>query len=345
MTAMDWITDLSSLDGVSGREAAVRGYICDQLSKSPAKLTIREDALGNLIVHVEGRQRAAKRLLYAAHMDEVGFMILGATDEGYLRFTTVGGVDASVLFGRRVIVNGHVGVIGGKAIHQCTAEEKKTAPAAGKLLIDIGCDTKEEALTVAKPGDTAVFESGYTALESGRFKARALDDRIGCALLLELASEVPAYDIFLAFTVQEEVGLRGAKTAAYGIEPDIAVVIDATTAADTVGVGEDKQVCKMGAGPVISFMDNHTLYDKPLFDLVFAVAAKNGISAQTKTMVAGGNDAGAIHGSRAGVRTTAISLPCRYLHSPSCVLAQTDVANTAKLLKALISVLAAEEFI
>ena len=334
---------LCSIDGVSGREEAVRDYILRQLAASPAQVEAHTDPLGNVIARVTGRRRAARTLLFAAHMDEVGLMVTGATEDGFLRATTVGGIDPSVLFGRRVRVNGHTGVIGGKATHQCSAEEKRSAPPTERLLIDVGADTREEALRLAGPGDPVAFDSGYTKLEGGMIKARALDDRAGCALLLELAGKVPEYDVTLAFTVQEEVGLRGARTAAFAVKPDVAVVVDSTTAADTAGVPEEKQVCRVGGGPVVSFMDRQTLYDKALYDRIWKTAERLGLPVQTKTTVAGGNDAGAIQRAGAGARVAAVSLPCRYIHSPSCALSKKDFQATLSLLRALADELAAPE--
>jgi endoglucanase len=337
---MTQLKELCALDGVSGREEAVREYILHCLAKSSADLDVKVDALGNVLVSVRGKRRAARKLLFAAHMDEVGLMIVGATDDGFLRFAKTGGIDDAVLYGRCVKVNGHYGIIGGKAVHQCKGDDKRTIVATDKLLIDVGVGSREEALTIAEPGDVAVFDSDFVKLEDGLFKARALDDRAGCALLLELASKTPEYDIYVAFTVQEEVGLRGAKTAAFGMEPDVAVVVDSTTAADTVGVSGDKRVCRVGGGPVVSFMDNRTLYDRALYQQIFKIAERIDSPVQTKTMVAGGNDAGAIQLSRTGVRVAAVSLPCRYIHSPSCVLSKKDLNSTAVLLKELATELA-----
>ena len=339
---MTKLKKLCSLDGVSGREEAVREYILSQLAASPAEMNVNVDPLGNVIARVAGKRRAARTLLFAAHMDEVGLIVTGITDEGYLRFTAVGGLDPSVVYGRRVRVNGHPGVVAGRAFHHCSEEERGKAVPLNKLLIDLGAENKEEARKLARPGDVAVFDSGFVKLEGGLFKARALDDRAGCALLLSLVEEIPEYDITLAFTVQEEVGLRGAKTAAYTVAPDVAVVVDSTTAADIVGVPEEKQVCRVGGGPVVSFMDRRTLYDRPLYDFTRALAEKIGVPSQTKTTVAGGNDAGAIHLSRGGVRVAAVSLPCRYIHSPSCVLSKKDLMGTAALLQALAEHLPAE---
>ena len=220
---------------------------------------------------------------------------------------------------------------------------KKAAPTLDKLLIDIGADSREEAEKLVRPGDVAVFDSVFTKLEGGLFKAKALDDRAGCALLLELAGRTPRYDMVLAFTVQEEVGLRGAGAVAYAVQPDIAVVVDATTAADTAGVTSDKQVCRIGGGPVVSFMDKRTLYDKALYDRIRGLADQRKIPNQTKTVIAGGNDAGAIQTQCAGVRVAAVSLPCRYIHSASCVLHKKDVAATRELLQVLADALPAAE--
>ncbi|MDD2361830.1 MAG: M20/M25/M40 family metallo-hydrolase [Oscillospiraceae bacterium] len=332
---MTRLKKLCSLEGVSGREDAVREYILQALEASPAEIQASTDALGNVIAQVRGKKRAVNKLAFVAHMDEVGFIITGATDDGYLRFATVGGIESSVIFGRRVRINGKYGVVGGKAVHQIKGDDKKKEVPFDKLLIDVAAENKQEALNIAKPGDVAVFDSDYAELYGDRLKARAIDDRAGCALLLEMAAQTPEYDITLAFTVQEEVELRGAKTAAFQINPDIAVIVDSTTAADTAGVESDKQVCRVGGGPVISFMDKRTLYDIKLYDTIFETAKKIGIKAQTKSMVAGGNDAGAIQLSRKGVRVAAVSLPCRYLHSPSCVILQADFDAALKLLNAL----------
>ncbi|HHV50441.1 MAG TPA: M42 family metallopeptidase [Clostridiales bacterium] len=336
------IKELCSLEGVSGREYAVREFIKTKLKESPAVTGITVDPLGNILANVTGKSRAKQKLMFAAHMDEVGFIITGVTDEGFLRFAGVGGIDQSVVYGRRVIVNGHTGVIGGKAVHQLKGDDKKKSVPLDKLLIDVGADSKEEALKIAGPGDVAVFESEYREIGS-LIKARALDDRAGCALLLKLAEATPEYDITLAFTVQEEVGLRGAKTAAYGISPDVAVVVDSTTAADTAGVSEQKQVCCVGKGPVVSFMDNRTLYDRNLFGLVLDTAKSINVKSQVKSAVAGGNDAGAIHLTKCGVKVAAVSLPCRYLHSASCMISMEDAEETFKLLNELIGVIASKE--
>ena len=325
---------LCSLDGVSGQENAVRDWIAAKLQDLPHVDRLTVDPLGNILVHLTGERSAQKTLLFAAHMDEVGLIATGVTDDGFVRLTTVGGIDKAVLFGHRIRFGEHVGVIGGKAIHMCKGDEEEKIP-EGDLLCDIGVDSREEAEAIVAPGDVAVFDSEFGDL-GHLVKGRAIDDRAGCALLLTLAETRPPVDCWLAFTVQEEIGLRGAKTAAYTIKPDIAVVVDATTAADVAGVEKDNRVCAVGNGAVVSFMDRRTLYDKPLYDFIMQTASENGIKAQPKSMVAGGNDAGSIQTAGAGAKVAAISLPCRYIHSPSCVLSMADLEETAKLLAALV---------
>ncbi len=327
------LRELCGLDGVSGSEGAVRAYICDALHASPFVERVEVDALGNVLAFLPGRSKASVKMMIAAHMDEVGVIATGVTEEGFVRFATVGGIDKAVLFGHRVRFGDVIGVIGGKAIHMCKGDEKESIP-EGDLLIDIGAASKEEALSKVTYGDTAVFDSDF--YEIGHLvKGRAIDDRAGCAVLLNLARSKPACDVWLAFTVQEEVGLRGAKTAAFALDPDIGIVIDATTAADTVGVPLDKQVCKVGGGAVVSFMDRRTLYDKALYDEIMALSAERGIAAQPKLMVAGGNDAGAIQTAARGARVAAISLPCRYIHSPSCMASPDDLQAVHDLVVAL----------
>ncbi len=335
------IADLSALTGISGREQAVRARILEQLQNAPAVREVRVDRLGNVIVELNGKQRAPHRVLFAAHMDEVGGIVTGITDEGYLRFACVGGVAPEVLFARRVWVNGHCGVIGGKATHQCGGEEKTKLPAVDDMLIDIGATSRAEAETVVRVGDGITFTAGETALAGGRFSSKALDDRAGCALLLQLAQTQPVYDVTLAFTVQEEVGLRGAGAVAFAVQPEIAVAVDVTTAADVMDTPPEKQVCRLGSGAVVSFMDRRTLYDTSLFDEIFRLAEQYDITVQTKTVIAGGNDAGALQAAGEGARVAAVSLPCRYLHSPACVLDEADIRETYRLLETLMNALPA----
>ena len=183
-------------------------------------------------------------------------------------------------------------------------------------------------------GDCVYFDSEYA--EFGRnIKSKAIDDRVGCAMMIRLIQEQPEYDTYFVFNVQEEVGLRGSGPSAFSVSPDFAIVLEATTAADIDGVTGAKRVCWLGDGPVISYMDKRTLYDKESYQLALDTSKELQICCQTKTKIAGGNDAGAINKSGRGVRTIAISLPCRYLHSASCVIAESDLEPSYKLVKRL----------
>lgn len=329
------LADLCALDGVSGHEQAVRNLILDRLSRSPAPMEVTVDNMGNVIVHLIGKEKANKIVQFDAHMDEVGFIVTEITGDGFLRFDTVGGIDSRVLFGHGVRIGAQKGVIGGKAGHQCQPEETKKVPSADALTIDIGADSKEAAEKLVKIGDCGTFDNDLTWLGDGFFLGKAVDDRVGCMLLLDMAKEQPERDLWLSFTVQEEIGLRGAGIATESIGPDYAVAVDATTAVDVAGSTPDKSVCFVGKGAVVSFADRATLYDTELYQNVRSMAEEHGIPTQTKTMVVGGNNAGAMQGRRTGVRMASVSLPCRYIHSPACMGSVQDVDAMYNLLQLL----------
>ena len=315
------LKELCCLNGTSGREEKIRDYIISQLGNE----TCTVDPLGNLIVSVRGRQRAKNKVMLCAHMDEVGVIATCIRNDGLIKFTTVGGVVGTSLAGKRVTFeNGRTGVIGLKPVHLCGAEEKTAMPEPKELCIDIGAKDREAAAALVSPGDTAVFESEYTEM-GDKILSKAIDDRAGCAVMLDMIRSGVEYDTEFCFNVQEEVGLRGAKTSAFTVAPDYAVVLEATTAADIIDTKEDARVCVLGKGGAVSFMDNATVYDPALYRRVLEIAAENGIPAQPKTAVAGGNDAGSVHVSGAGVKTVTISVPCRYIHSPSSVCDRRDV--------------------
>ena len=337
---LDTIRALGAQPGVSGRESAVRDYLIAQIRGYADSW--ETDPLGNLIVFKKGAAPAKNKVLLDAHMDEVGLIITSIDGDGFLRFAPVGGIDPRVLFGRTVCVGaqGTVGAIGVKPVHLLKEDEEGIVPPMEQLYIDIGASGREEAAALVRPGDVAWFRSEVTAFGDGMLMGKALDDRVGCAILLQMIrSELP-YDCRFSFSVQEEIGLRGAQAAAFSVAPDYAIVVETTTAADISGVQDEKRVCVCGDGAVVSFMDRSTLYDRALFDRAFEVAKAQGIPCQTKSMVAGGNNAGAIHKSRGGVRTLAISVPCRYLHSPSCVMKQSDIDAVARLTAAMAADLA-----
>jgi len=328
------LEELCLLNGISGDEREVRDFIISQI-KGFCDYSV--DALGNLIAYKKGKKTAPKKLMLCAHMDEVGFIVTSIKSDGSIKFAPVGGIDSAVCLGREVFIgkNKLPGVIGGKAVHNLSDDEKKKFPEISSLYIDIGASSKEEAEKFVSLGDSICFKSDFISFGSGMLKGKAIDDRAGCAMLIELIKEEWEYDAFFVFTVQEEIGTRGAKTASNIVKPDFAIVLETTTASDIPGAEDEKRVCELGKGAVVSYMDRSTIYDKELYRLAFEIGREKNIPVQTKTMVAGGNDSGAIHVSGSGVRTAAISVPCRYLHSPSCVVKESDIFACKELARNL----------
>ena len=322
------LKDLCLLNGTSGDESAVRDYI---ISKIKDNCEYKVDALGSIIAFKKGKKITNKKLMICAHMDEVGFIITDITDDGYLKFAPVGGIDARIVADRKVTINNINGVIGLKPIHLLSSDEKEKAVSFKNLFIDIGAKDKSDAEKFVSLGDFVYFSSNYYEFGEGFIKAKALDDRIGCMLMIELINSALEYDTYFCFNVQEEVGLRGSKCTSFDIQPDISVILESTTAADLCGVTGGDRVCVLGDGPVISFMDGRTVYDKTLYNLARKTADDNNIPAQTKTAIAGGNDAGSIQTSGKGSKVIAISLPSRYIHSSSSVVKSEDIEIISRL--------------
>lgn len=335
---LEMIKELCEIPGISGRENAVRDYIIEKI-KDYAEYNV--DPLGNLIVFKKGKNPAKNKVMLDAHMDEVGMIITAITSDGFLRFAKVGGIDSRVMLGRAVKVGekGVNGVIGVKPVHLVEKGQEADIPKTDDLYIDIGAKSKEEASEYVRLGDAVWFVSDFVEFGDGFVKAKALDDRAGCAILIELIRGELEYDTWFSFSVQEEIGTRGATASAFTVAPDYAIVVETTTAADISGVRDEKRVCICGEGGAVSFMDRRTIYSRELFDKAFEVAKEQNILCQPKTLVAGGNDAGAIHKSRGGVKTLTVSVPCRYLHSPGCVIKYNDAVESMKLIGAM-----AEEF-
>lgn len=343
MTDFALLERLCTSDGISGDEGDIRELIISEIK--PYADEIKTDNLGNIIAFKKGKKRAKAKLMLSAHMDEVGFMVTDVTADGYLKFDEVGGLDRRVVLGKTVTVgkNKINGVIGIKPIHLSRGDERNAVPRLSDMYIDIGATSRDEALGVISYGDSVNFNSiyennGYT------IKSKAIDDRFGCLALIELIKSELEYDMHFVFAVQEEVGLRGAKVATYSVDPDFAIVVETTTAADIAGVEENKQVCNLGDGAVISVMDRRTIYDKRMVEMAFECAEKAGAKAQYKRAVAGGNDSGAIHQSRGGVKTLAISLPCRYLHSSVTVANTSDCDDIIKITSMLANRIAGGEY-
>ncbi len=315
------LKELCGIDGTSSREKKVADFIRD-FCKEHEVVT---DALGNVTVNVKGKKRAKNKVMICAHMDEVGVMATCVMNDGLVKFITVGGIQTAVLAGRTVrFENGTVGTIGIKPVHLCSPDEKTALPDPDSLYIDIGAKDKADALNYVQPGDTAVFTNEF--IETGdKLISKAIDDRAGCAVMLDMIRSGVEFDTTFVFNVQEEVGLRGSGVSAFTVAPDYAIVLEGTTAADIIDSPEDKRVCVLGNGAAVSFMDRATVYDPALFRAAFETAEKYGIRVQAKTMVAGGNDAGSIHKARGGIRTITVNVPTRYIHSASCVCDKNDL--------------------
>lgn len=334
---IEGLEEICALNGSSGDEKRVREYIKSHISADE----VITDGLGNLLVFKKGKKCPKNKIMFAAHMDEVGFMITNISEEGFLSFGAVGGINPAVILGKAVrLESGALGIVGTKAIHQQSKEERKAMPSFEELYLDIGANSKEEAEKLAPRGSYAYFDTDFFGFGDGFVKGKAIDDRAGCLIMMDMINGEPEYDAWYAFTTQEEIGTRGAKAAAFTIAPDIAIVLETTTACDITGVSGGKKVCELGKGAVVSYMDRSTVYDRELYKLAFETAEANGIPVQTKTLVAGGNDSGAIHVSRGGVRTCAVSVPCRYLHSPSCVIRESDYSAVRALAEKLLSAVA-----
>lgn len=331
---LDRLEEICQLNGGSGDESRVRRFIAANIRADE----VITDNLGNLLVFKKGRKTPKNKIMFAAHMDEVSFIITHIAEDGILNFDAVGGVNPSVVLGKALrLESGALGVVGVKAIHQQSAEERKKIPSFSEMYLDIGASTRKEAEKLVSLGDRAYFDADFFRFGDGFIKGKAIDDRAGCLIMMKMINGDPEYDAWYAFTTQEEIGTRGAKAAAFTIAPDIAFVLETTTACDISGVSGAKTVCRLGGGAVVSYMDRGTVYDRALYALAMETAKNNGISVQTKTLIAGGNDSGAIHVSRGGVRTCAISVPCRYLHSPSCVIKESDFSAVCALAEKMLS--------
>jgi endoglucanase len=334
--------ELCRLSGVSGDEDRVREYIREKAA--PYADSMRTDALGNLIVVKKGAKSTGNKLLIAAHMDEVGLIVTRITDDGFLKFDFVGGVDRRVAIGKPVVVgeNNIPGIIGLKAIHLVKRDEMRKTPKTDALYIDIGAKNKEEALKLVQPGTYGCFVGDPEEFGDGLLKAKAIDDRVGCAIMLSLLKKDLPMDVTFAFTVQEEVGTRGAFGAAFSVTPEIGLVLETTTAANLPDVEPHRQVCAPGKGPVISYMDGATIYDRPLFEKLRDLAEANDIPWQTKEYIAGGNDARTIQRTKSGVRVAAMSAAVRYLHAPTSVGSMADFENMERLVMLFLNDLAQE---
>ena len=334
---------LCEAQGVSGREEHIRRMVWDACAAKLGEDALALDGLGSVIATRKGSDPGKPRVMLAAHMDEVGLLVVSATEDGLLRFRALGGVDSRVLVSKRVRVGydtpekpALAGVIGAMAIHQQSPEDRKHVLPIEQLFIDIGAKDKAEAERMAPAGTLVTFDTPYTPFGEGLVYAKALDDRVGVWNLLNLLDAPYAGELAFAFTSQEEVGLRGATSAGYRVQPDIAVVLETTAANDLGEIPDALQVCRVGQGVCVSFMDTASLADSQLYRTMLALGKEKAIPHQVKQFVSGGNDAGALQRAGAGSRTVVLSVPCRNIHSPTSVCALRDMAAQESLTRAFL---------
>lgn len=321
--------------GPSGMEDEVRAAIIADISDSGCEY--QTDPMGNLIVFKKGRHTRRKKVLFAAHMDEVGFMVKYIDEDGYLWFDAVGGIDRRVVSGRRITFceSGVKGVVASKSFHIQTPEERGKCEPITEMHIDIGASGREEALEYVSVGDCATFDPNFEEFGDGLVRSKALDDRFGCAALVKMINSELEYDTWFAFNTCEEIGCDGAKETAHRLRPDIVIALEATTAGDIAGVPKNKCACTVGGGAVISLMDNGTIYSKELLELAVSVAEEKNIKWQYKNVVAGGNEASVYQRAASGAKVLAISAPARYIHSASDLLSVSDMQAVADLAAAI----------
>lgn len=339
----DLVEKLSNASGVSGAEGSVRAIVKEQLDA--LKLIYRVDALGNVLVEHSCGKPGALRIMLASHMDEVGLMIVEEDEGGLYRIEIVGGIDPRVLPGKTVWVGKQrlPGIIGARPIHLTEDDERKNPISIDSLRIDLGPGGAGKA----KPGDRAVFATEFHS-NGFSYSGKALDDRLGVAILLTiLAEQQKDIDLLAAFTTQEEIGLRGARVAAYALNPDAAFAIDATPANDLPAWNDDENTgynTRLGYGPAVYIADGSTLSDPRLVKLLRQTAQKENIPYQIRQPGGGGTDAGSIHKQREGIPSISLSVPIRYAHTPCSIAWQSDIANTLYLIQTVLRKFPADLF-
>ncbi|HZJ82846.1 MAG TPA: M42 family metallopeptidase [Clostridia bacterium] len=322
------VQKLTSIYGPTGNEELVSQAISEEIKDHVDE--IKTDTLGNLIAIKKG-DGTGKRVMLAAHMDQIGLMITHIDDKGFLRFATLGGISVANSISRRVqFNNGITGIIG----YEMDIDSWKDITLT-KMYIDIGVSSKEEAEQLIQIGDVAVYYPFFTEC-NGKYIGGAMDDRSGCALLIQTIKDITSTpnDLYFVFTVQEEVGLRGAKTSAYEINPDMGIAIDITATGDTPKC--KPMAVSLGKGPAIKIKDSSILCHPLVKEMMIDTAVKNNIPYQLEILEYGGTDSGAIHLSRSGVPSGVLSIPCRYIHSDSEMIDAGDMEEGVKLLTKLL---------
>lgn len=306
---IELLKELCAVNAPSGRENNIRDYII-RLIKDYAEITV--DPLGSIIAQKKNGPESKNRVMIDAHIDEVGFIVTSVCNNGLLKFDIIGSMDETAFSSSLAEINGHKGAVVGKPVHFINSDEKKKPLSKDGMFIDIGAENKEQAEKIVSLGDCGVF-CGNFCINGDTVRAKALDDRVGAAIIIDMLKDDSLPKFTATFTVGEEVGARGAGPVAYSVCPDYAIMLESTTASDIHSVTTEKCVCRVGGGPVVSFMDKCAIYDRELYRL----AGECKTHWQTKTVIAGGNNSGTVQRSVGGVPVMVISLPCRYIHSPN----------------------------
>lgn len=342
MKLVDSLEKLSNACGVTGREEEVSDILKTMLK--PYVDEVKVDRLGNVIGVKKGAKKDAPKVMLAAHMDEIGLIVKNINKDGFLQFSKLGGIDDRILIAQRVTVHTEKGkepgIIGSRPPHIMKDEERKKIVEVDSLFIDIGAASKDEAQKMGvKIGDVVSFDTQFAKITDDLVAGKAFDDRVGCLLLVEVMKQLENAEctVYAVGTVQEEVGLRGATVSAFHISPDVALAFDVTVAGDVPGVQEIEAPVKMKKGPVIGVMDAGLITHPKVLKMLTNAAKKAKIEYQLETGLAGSTDAARIALSREGVPCGVLSIPTRYIHSPSSMLSLSDVQKTAKLAVAAIT--------
>ena len=332
------LKQLCEIHAPSGSENILRRLIFDEAKEACGAENVRIDRMGNVLCRKKGTGVGRPHVCVSAHVDEVGFIIMSATEEGLLQFRSIGGIDPRVVISKRVLVGEGMlpGVIGAIAIHLQTRADREKVLGYDSLYIDIGAKDRSEALEKCPPGSYACFDAPYTPFGEGFICAKALDDRVGCYNMLKLLRESYPGDVTFAFVTREEVGMRGSAGAAYAIQPDLVINLEGTAANDLGEADNPFEVCCAGKGVAISFMDNSSVYQRKLYQKLTRLAQINQIAHQPKRGVTAVNDAANYQRAAGGALACTLSVPCRYIHSGASVCSLADVDAQYALTRAFL---------
>ncbi|HGE71588.1 TPA: M42 family peptidase [Candidatus Poribacteria bacterium] len=346
---LELLKEITDVAGVSGYEDEVRKVIKKHL-KDIAE--IEYDNLGSIICKKTGKSETPKIML-AGHTDEIGFMVKFITDEGFIKFGTLGGWWNQVMLAQRVVIKTHKGdvhgIIGSKPPHILSDDERNKVVDRKDMFIDVGAESAKQATDEfgIRPGDPIIPFSPFQVMSNGKsYLAKAWDDRVGCALFIDVIKNLVNEDhpntVYGVGTVQEEVGLRGARTSAWAIQPDIGIALEVGIASDVPGGKKEESMQKLGKGPALLLYDSSMIPHIKLRDLIIDIAKEKDIPLQLDVMERGGTDAGTIHINMRGVPSVVIGVPCRYIHSHSGIINRDDYDNTVKLITEIVKKLDAE---